>query len=466
MIYNPKNIILPPLAAGNAISEQTARIRAARRTAGSIYAFGRPLKPSRGKGRIVYPFCPGLHRVRRVQSQRVLRGRAKCFVMDERGEVLREYPWEPNLIYNLGIDNACNVTTLAALSANAVSGTGTGDTKRDSGATTASQGGSTTVTSSASFFVAGDVGNMIKWDSGEEARITAFTSGTSVEVTPAQTVSSGQFTVHETNDPQMSVEHARTSTYLTGAGNCETTIVSNTITMRRTYDFPVEGSGVTIREVGLSNSGSGGSNLFNRVFLSSPVALLAGQALRLVFDLDITCTPAAADPITAAISGWPVAPATTTDGDQLWTGVCLSGPINSGASNDAAANAGINGDGQSMEPSVISNTAIALNTSSAALGTFNGTTSSLSGTRVLNKLVSGNTYNSLDFFREKSIICAVGEANSTQIRKMILGGYFAVAADAADAQGLILLFDEDQTKANTHTLELIFRITMGRTLTN
>lgn len=469
-IYLPSKIVLPPIGAGAPLSSVTTKIREATRNAKSVLPAGFLSSPWRivdksSPGALrVRPFCPGLMRGLETSKRMVLGGRFKCIVMNDAGEAIREYPWQRNLIYNLGLDNICNVRTIVASFTHAVSGVGTGDTKRDSGAITASQS-STTVTASAAFFVAGDVGNMIKWDSGEESRITSFSSDTSVDVTPAQAVSSGQFSVHETNDPQMSNEHARTSTYLTGAGNCGVTIVSDVLTMRRTYDFAAEVSGVTIREIGTSHTASTAANLFNRVFLNTPVALLTGQALRVVFDLDITCAPATPQAVSAAISGWPEAPASTTDGDQVWTGVCLSGPDPTDGSNgDAIDSAGINGNGQSMEPSV--NAHFGLNSSSAALSNFNTATGSINGTSIYAAVGSLNTYNTLDFFRQKIFDVPLGSGNATNIRRLLWGGPAGTPPGLANRRGMELLFDEDQTKVNTHTLQLIFRMTTGRTLTN
>ena len=64
----------------------------------------------------------------------------------------------------------------------------------DSESTLASQSG-TTVTSTSDFFVAGDVGKYIIYDTGEEAKITVWTDTQTVTVDTSQTVTNKEFTL-------------------------------------------------------------------------------------------------------------------------------------------------------------------------------------------------------------------------------------------------------------------------------
>ena len=73
-------------------------------------------------------------------------------------------------------------------------GDGAVEVKDDSGAVTASQSGAT-VTASGSFFAAGDIGDLIVWDSGETARVTGYTDATHVTVAASQTVASAEFAI-------------------------------------------------------------------------------------------------------------------------------------------------------------------------------------------------------------------------------------------------------------------------------
>src|SRR5689334_5175565 len=103
-----------------------------------------------------------------------LSGRVKLQVIDDDGNVLDEGPWVNNLMLNQGMDNI-NEVFYADLFLYAAIGTAILATVLDSGATECDQA-TTTVTADGAIFVSGDVGNVIKWDSGEEATITAFIS--------------------------------------------------------------------------------------------------------------------------------------------------------------------------------------------------------------------------------------------------------------------------------------------------
>lgn len=101
-----------------------------------------------------------------------------------------------NVITNSGLNYMfTNGTDMYDMSTVVFIGTGSLDTEIDSGTITASQSASA-VSSSADIFSSEMVGHTIKWDTGEEAMITAYTSAQSVTVTPSQTVASDEFTIH------------------------------------------------------------------------------------------------------------------------------------------------------------------------------------------------------------------------------------------------------------------------------
>jgi len=434
-----------------------------------------PLVGERGKvkGPISHGlFCPGIHRERLLALPRFsMEGFVKVQVVDcASGVVVSEQPYQPNLILNQGMDNLAAMVTCELFN-QCCYGDGTTDTKLASGATTASQA-STTVTASASIFVAGDVGNMIKWDTGEEARIISYTSGTEVEVANAATVASGTFTIHRTNQTQLTAEIQRSNTYLTGSGNCESSVTSNIITNRRTFDFSPVVSGETVREIGFARTATPTNNLNTRIFLSTPQALLIGQALRVVYDFQVTMSPTTPEAKTFSITGWPVAPSTSLDGDQQWVGICLSGVRPSDGTTQSAAlyNAGINGNNFPMEPfaSGASGTQTGcgffMSSNSGAIASFNSSTGAFTGYLLTNAYLSLVAYTTLNFYRDKTKTLAVSEGNGTTIRTIGIGS--GTSPGSANAYGFIMLFDQPQTKDNTHTLQMTWRWTWGRTLVN
>jgi hypothetical protein len=368
-------------------------------------------------------------------------GRVKVMVV-ENGCVVEERPWQKNLILDQGLNLAAG-TNWCDCFASCAAGTDNTPVLRDSGGITATQSGNT-VTASSSFFVLGDIGKLIHFDSGQDAMITGFTDGLNVTVSVSQTVGAGQFTVWYVNQTGLGNEQKRNNAYLTGSGNCGSSIASNTLTHRRTFDFSAETGSVVYTELGWSNSGSAGNNLFSRVLLSSSVTVLSGQQLRVVYDLSVTLTPNTTQTGTASISGWPVSPATGTTGSYGIQQIGLS------AVNTSGGTVSWDSGGVDNEPS--SAPAIYLSSDTTAVQAFGSSagrgTNQVAHTASLASYVNGN------FYRDKFTTFAVGEANRTDWRSMGLGNTF------------VFVFDENQTKTNTNTLLLTFRSTWGRKLVN
>ena len=399
-----------------------------------------------------------------------LQGRYRTQVV-ENGKVVRDNGWEPNLILDLGMDNIAS-NEICSLFEQCSSGTGTTEQKVDSGTTTVSKTG-TTVTSSASFFAAGDVGKLIKWDTGEEHRITSFNSVTSVEVAASGTIASAEFTLWSVNITALTTFHANHSSYLTGAGNCETTRSSNTLTHRRTYDFAAEGANVTINELGVSKV-TGGGTLFSRIKLSAGIALTIGQQLRVIYELDMTITPNSVTAKTPSATGWPIAPATTVDGDELWQNLQLSAVNTSGTTDDiGAVLPSDSGAGRSMEPFTNATTSLFgawmfLSTDSTAHNTFPGSGPSRSANAATLQLTH-DAYTNGSFERTKSATFAVGSANRTDWRSVGVGQRNTTGSQEpyqAGAQGIVFIFDEAQSKQNTAQLTFRFKWAWSQTLVN
>jgi len=387
------------------------------------------------------------------------RGRYKVYVVDSATkEVVEERDWAPNLFLNQGM-NGVATKLIANLNLRCCVGTGTTDTKLDSGVITASQTG-TTVTASAGIFVAGDVGNVIKWDSGEESFITVYNSDTSVTVTPSQSVASDEFTIYRTNQTGLGTEVKRTGTYLTGSPNTESTRSGNTFTNRRTFDFTAESGSVSYTELGLSDNASAGANLNFRIKFSSPVALVSGQQLRITHDFIFTLGPTtsvALNPV--PVTNWPVAPATDTNGDFQLEDICVS-KVTTAGSTSAWNFTALGSVENSNEPSVdsklwLSSVSTALNTWPGAV---NGTTSSTADSGNLTK----DAYVTNSFTITKTGVLGTSNGNGTADRRSL--GYGIVFTSDTSRSAARILFDQAQTKSNVHIFTAVWRWTWTRVL--
>lgn len=243
--------------------------------------------------------------------QTAIGNRFKAQVIERRpghadeGKVVFETPFAPNLILEngmnrLAVDSICNLFVYCAI------GTDATPTQDSSGSITATASG-TTVTSSGAFFGVGDVGKLLRFNTGQKAVITGFTDNQHVTVATSLTVGSATlFTMYRIAQTGLFAEVHRTNNYLTGSGNCGTTAVSGVYTHTRTYDFPIEGSTQVYNEVGFSNSATIAANLNMRgIFAGAPITVLSGQQLRVIYDVIVTTSPVSPRSKNVAISGWP-----------------------------------------------------------------------------------------------------------------------------------------------------------------
>lgn len=354
-----------------------------------------------------------------------------------------------NLILDQGLNKllrSSGTISWSTYSNYCVAGTGTTATTTDSGATTATTAGSsTTVTASGSIFVAAHVGGLIRFDSGEE-RYIASQTGTECVVTVAVNIAAPTlFTVWAVNQTGLASESKRTNTYLTGSGNCGSSIVGNAWSGKRTYDFTAEVGNVNYTELGWSDLVTAASNLNSRTLITGgTVSVLIGQQLRVIYTLIVTVTPNASTPGTYSITGWPVAPAVTTDGDYIVATMAMP-TINT---------SGVAGGSVSFPFDRSGSAAIFRLCTGSVLPSFGtayttGTTAN-SNTNAWQSYVDGN------FYIDTQGIFNLTTGNATNWR-----GINPVAAE-----NFVFVFDEAQTKESTHTLTIRARMTVGRTLTN
>jgi hypothetical protein len=403
-----------------------------------------------------------------VRNRQSAQGFLKWAVVDAKTkEVIRDSGdgWIPNLILNNGM-NSVYTRFWADCFTNAVAGTGTTPTSVDSGATNASQSG-TTITADGSFFASGDVGNVVKFDSGEEALITAFVGATQVTVSNSATVGSGPFVMYNTNQTGLAGELKRTQTYLTGTPNCQTTSATGQIQMRRTYDFTAEVGTVNYTEIGFAWATGGANTTFSRILLPSLVQVLSGQQLRVVYELRVSYAPLTPQPVSAIINGWPLSPATDTDGDQCIAAIGLA-QVNTNGSTTALDNATY-----ANEPCFTNQSGAFFTTlygfltnSSAAVTDAAASAPDRTGSAGASKqIMTKAAYVTDSFYVDKSCAWPVGEGNRADFRSMGYGiSGTNVEPYQANRYGHVLLFDQAQTKPNTHTLTLTWRTTWSRTL--
>lgn len=381
------------------------------------------------------------------------------------GKVVYESPWGKNLILNQGMEEVAS-RVWCSLFTHGICGTGTLPNSVDSTTDTASQT-ATTVTSvggTINFTSDAAAGDMIKWDSGSEARITSVTDASNVEVTPSQSVGSGEYTIYKTSRVGLQTEVKRSNTYLTGTGNCGTTLSGTTLQNRRTYDFSVEAGPATYTEVGVGWASSLATTVFSRILLDSPIALVAGQSLRLVYQLNLTLSPSTPVVKNLPVGGWPVAPSVNTDGQEQIQNLNISSVAEAG-STVPYANVYV------LDPASPNDFSygrvFALSTNSSALAAFGTATSRATTAFVCSVAPTNAAYTPMSFQLDVSVVFPVAEGVSNNIRSVIMGGRnggWSYYPYDTGRQSFVFLFDQDQVKTNTQTLTFTVRFTWSRVL--
>jgi hypothetical protein len=391
-----------------------------------------------------------------------VQGYYKLAIVDSATDrVVWEQPdFKKNLILNGGMDMIAT-NYWGSLFNYAIAGTGTRPNSYDSAGagTTASQSG-TAVTASGGtldFTTSAAAGDTIKWASGALATVQSVTDATHIVAVGSQTVASGNFVIWKTSQTGLQTEVKRSNSYLTGSGNCGTTLTGNQAQFKRTIDFPTEVGSVTYTEIGFSPVVTANTSVFSRILLATPIAISSGQRLRVVYQLNVTFTPDTPSSKSAAIGGWPVAPSINTDGQEQIQALAVV-TVNTNGVLDAVV-------GAALEPAGDANTGMWISPSSTALAAVGASPPDRTVNASFVEPVTRAAYVNGSYTLDKTAVFDVGSANRNDLRSMGLGpSSFGVHPSQPAGNGFTFLFSQSQTKANTQTLSLTFRYIWGRTL--
>ena len=348
--------------------------------------------------------------------------------------------WKPNLILDVGLNAIC-VDQYYGWFMEATLGTGTTPTVYDPGAITATASG-TSCTASSSFFTAGMEGMLIHWDSGEEAYIQTYNSGTSVTLT-ASTTASGSFAVHAVNR----TGPASASVAKMNTNDPTYTLASGVSTQSKTWVFDLETTNKVYTEGAIRRTNSGS---YWSVFLISggSVTVEIGQQARMSYSIATavtttsvpgTWTMSAYD--AGAPGGWD-----NTDGDgQIATLYGLGG-------NGILGNA--------LAPGVAGTSRdIGTITSRSTLFTYSDSTYTTNTGVIGTDQGSASGYVAGTFYLDSTYYFPAATYNTTAIRSFVL----AVPGSYVMWQ---FLFDTAKTLDNDHSLSLTLRRSLRRVITN
>lgn len=214
------------------------------------------------------------------------------------GRVVCESPWRKNLLNDAGLNRMARQATAvtpATLFTYCKVGSGTTPNKISSGAITFTQSG-TTLTASGGFFTATMAGGLFKWGSGTggvENYIAAYVSATQVTLTDSATVASPTVgVVWQVQETALASYLYVTNSYLTGAGNCGTTLASGVLTLQRTFNFATQVSTYTVNEIGYDGAGAANGTVNGRLVLPSSDVVPPTNYYQVIMALSVAYSPA------------------------------------------------------------------------------------------------------------------------------------------------------------------------------
>lgn len=415
-------------------------------------------------------------------------GSYKAMVVDSAtGEVVADYGWNKNLILNWGMDLIA-LNSYGYVTNYCIAGTGSRMNFITGGLSVITQSGnmvtlwpmgaglqnfSSSVTSSANILYYShslQVGDVIVYNNLSKSNVTGVDNagGLTASVDTSYGVgadNSQSFTIWKTSQTGLQAEKKRTTTYLTGVGNCGSTDSTgsngkpNVRTYRRTYDFTSESSNVLYTELGTSPVLTANTQTFSRVLLPVPIAISSSFQLRVIYDLQVTFTPEIPRYITASVSGWPNGTATNTYATESIQKFMVSTINTSGT----AVGDGITSpkDGTILDPSNIVFLTFFTSANSSSLANFGSAIdrTSPSGS------YTGLTVQMIPYVTGSYVVYKTSTfgLNTSNGKIQSFGFGFSSPLDV-NGQDFTVLMNQSQSKVNTQTLSVVYKWAWDRIL--
>jgi len=227
-----------------------------------------------------------------------VKGRCIARLIDAETGAIESEHLAANLVFDSGLNDLTNGRGFAAFFAGCKVGSGgTTPNSWQSGAIQFTQAGNTiTVVGVAGFFTGPMIGGVFEWGSGSGGNETYITSvaggGLSATVSTSATVSVGQAAT------VWNVQQTGLQNFLYASGTYQTTAVptaisANTITLARTFVFPVQASPYTVNEIGYANNVAANASCNGRVLITPTITVGTTQFLIVTWTITFSISPSA-----------------------------------------------------------------------------------------------------------------------------------------------------------------------------
>ena len=373
------------------------------------------------------------------------------------GEVVCGTQFRDNMLTDFGLDDITQgMGWLSGLGLPRLgNGVSPSPVRRDSGAITFTQSG-TTLTASSSFFVSDDTGKLFKWgtgSTGDEVYLT-YVSGTQCAVSVSATVST------PTIGTIWYVNVSALTNYISGlswvgeAGadkNYSVASVSGdvvTVTHQHVQNSSAFGSGTTVTEIGFNPLSYGETSLYDIDIISPPVVFLAGDQARVT--LQVIQTISGLTPASAPNVGTGYDSSGTVQLESI--GLSDNGLETFDTYGNPSGNNGTLDPGYLIGRGVVYGNTITLQPFNADTGTYIYSGSSY----FANNTQSPDSYGTGNHYIDINITWGIANANTT---------LYAVSF-GANCRQFTLVFNTPLVKTSSQTLSFKFRKSWSRVLVN
>jgi hypothetical protein len=232
----------------------------------------------------------------------------------EDGKVIKEQR-QKNLILDSGLDQIASkslVGSAGGIFQTIHAGTGNSPNFRDLDPSTYSQTGNVvTRDSGVSVFVANDLNQAFRFETGEQGKILSVDSGTQVTVDVSQSVTAQGLKIFNTQREFLDNWLASTTTETpdgdTGTLDYQTDPDRPVYVYNSTGLFSIaDVEGNTITELGIASGQTAGEVLYSRVLLDDPVVLGAGQQLAATYSVTMVGDWTEQTNVDLNIAGWAI----------------------------------------------------------------------------------------------------------------------------------------------------------------
>lgn len=235
-----------------------------------------------------------------IELKSTIGGQYRAKVFTRGGKLVKDYGWQKNLILPAGYNGTAG--TFDNMMQYCHVGTGSTPNAVLLDGTFQQTGTSLTRATGTGVFSAGNVGDFVKFATGETAKIVTYTNTVTVVVDRSQTVAAAALTVYDTSRVLLDAR-VKQSTSASSA-----TLTQNTdlraATTKKTYDFAFETSPKTYTEVGVG--GNGAVQLLSRILFDTPVNVDTDQFLQVEYQITkVVAKYGTEEAMAVSITGWP-----------------------------------------------------------------------------------------------------------------------------------------------------------------